>query len=759
ERAEDAKDAKDAKDKRNKDAQEPLAAENKKLKSPAITDQKTIDDTFTRLTSMLRALDKSITQGDAMSELPSMGEGATIPRSISIDEAGYVIGSDGGYHMIALFPDIPGDEASEVQPLVRTIRRIVSETQLSPVNAAVTGMPALGADELQLVQRGLWQTSLSTSLAILLLLYAAFRSFRYTILALIPLGAGVLLTLAIVRPLYGGLNLITSCFISVLLALGIDFGVFLLSRYGEMVRAGATPEEAIRGALTKAGPGMLVGAVTTVMAFLMTTTTEFTAYRELGVITAIGLILMVGITFLMLPPLLWLAGRGATIRAPELPGVEHIPGLVRRAPGAIVVSALGLVALGSLAYGDLRYNPRHFDFLPEETESARALRRIEKDAAVSPIFAETMAESVSEARTLAEKLRKTRAVAAVQTATDLLPPLNAELLAQLKQGVSGPTPDWNKLRKRTRHVDEVTENLRDLTDTLDELLFVLRQNQRDTKTVTKTRKAVAAVRKRIMSTKDAPQRLADLEQNIASLLERAWTTARAVADRGHYLPTDLPPVFRARFASNDGKALAVFASPAGDIWDEQTARTFNAEVEAVTSNVSGLAINVFEHMRMIREGFVRASLLSASLVLLVLLVGFRRLSDALIALFPCVIGVGWLFGLMGWLDIEFNVANIVVLPLILGIGVDAGAHMTHCWRQSMEEHGGVADLDEVVRGTGAAVILASLTTGVGFAALIMGDYGGMKSLGLTMSMGIGCCLLASVVVLPALLELLARRRA
>jgi predicted RND superfamily exporter protein len=724
----------------------------------APVDQKKVDDGFTHLATMLRALDKRIAQDDAMREFPNLGEGITTTRSIAIDQAGYVVGSRGDYHLIALFPDLAGAEGSDVQPLVATVRTIIADAKLDKVRARLTGMPALGSDELTLIRRGMWQTSLATSLVILALLYAAFRSFRYTMLALIPLGVGALLTLAVVRPLYGGLNLITSSFISLLLALGIDFGVFLLSRYGELVRDGKPPKDAISGALTKAGPGMLIGAVTTVMAFLMTTTTEFTAYRELGIITAIGLILMLAVTFLLLPALLWLLGRGSAIRSPELPGVAHVPGLVRRAPRLIVGVAILLIALGATQFGNIRFNPRYFDFLPEETESAQALRIIEKDAAVSPMFAQAMTESVEEARALAAKLRKSPAVAAVQTASDLLPPLDATGLAQLRRGVAGDAPNWVALRNRKRDPKAVTEALGELGDTLDEVAFALRQSGRDTSAVKKTQGAVHDLLKRIGSTAAAAERLAGIEQDVAALLERAWTTASHVAKRGHYLPQDLPPVFRARFVSKDGKALAVFANPAGDIWQPSTAREFNAQVVAVAPDASGLAINVFEHIQMIRDGFVRASLLSAAFVLLLLIASFRRLDDALMALMPCIVGIGWLFGLMGALNIDFNVANIIVLPLILGIGVDAGAHMTHRWRQSADENGGVADLDEIVRGTGAAVILASLTTGSGFAALLISDYGGMKSLGLTMSLGIGCCLLASVVVLPALLKILGRGR-
>ena len=215
---------------------------------------------------------------------------------------------------------------------------------------------------------------------------------------------------------------------------------------------------------------------------------------------------------------------------------------------------------------------------------------------------------------------------------------------------------------------------------------------------------------------------------------------------------------RARFVSDDGKALAVFANPAGNIWDADQAEQFARDLQQIDPKFAGLAVTVHEHMRMIKEGFAKSSLLSFALVFVVLLLGFRKIRDLLFAIIPVALGVTWMLGIMGALGMRFDVANIVALPLITGVGVDAGAHMMHRWRQSADKHDGVADLDEIVRGTGSAVLMASLTTMTGFAALMLADYGGMKSLGLTMTIGIAGCLLASLLVLPAVLVLFKKAR-
>ena len=112
-----------------------------------------------------------------------------------------------------------------------------------------------------------------------------------------------------------------------------------------------------------------------------------------------------------------------------------------------------------------------------------------------------------------------------------------------------------------------------------------------------------------------------------------------------------------------------------------------------------------------------------------------------------------MLGIMEHFGIDFNVANIVILPLVLGIGIDAGVHMVHRAAESAENGQDRATVEELLRGTGSAVMLASITTMVGFAGLLIADYGGMKSLGLVMVLGIACCLVACLIILPAILLL------
>ena len=286
-------------------------------------------------------------------------------------------------------------------------------------------------------------------------------------------------------------------------------------------------------------------------------------------------------------------------------------------------------------------------------------------------------------------------------------------------------------------------------------MFALEQADKDTKEAAEI--IVALKRLRQVCASDDPatmSRLKQLEADTLDVAARALATARSVAKRGHYATEDLPPLFRRRFVSKDGAKVALFSYPSGDIWDPRFATKFHAAVKGVDPKASGMAIDILEHEQMIIGGFARAAWLAAIMVFLLLLLVFRHVGHALLAMTPVLLGGLWMVGLMKLVGVSFNIANLIALPLVVGIGLDSGAHLVHRFRESQVAHGGIARLQDLVRGTGGAVLVSSVTTMIGFAALMAADYGAMFSLGATLVIGIGMTLLASLFVLPALIVIL-----
>jgi uncharacterized protein len=128
---------------------------------------------------------------------------------------------------------------------------------------------------------------------------------------------------------------------------------------------------------------------------------------------------------------------------------------------------------------------------------------------------------------------------------------------------------------------------------------------------------------------------------------------------------------------------------------------------------------------------------------------FRSLIAMVLALIPVGLGTLWLAGLMGWLQIPFNPANIMTLPLVIGIGVTNGIHILN--RYAEERTPGI-----LARSTGKAVLVSALTAIAGFGSLVLAKHRGIHSLGMIMSIGIATCMVAALTFLPALLNMLGR---
>ena len=711
-----------------------------------------------RLADGLKALRQALVSGGQ----PSFGDLGGLNRGgSSFDERGYLVGGKGAYHLVLIFPALQSDEGRELKPAVERIRaardRALGPFSKTGLHADLTGAPALAVDELKSLQDSSRITSVISTVGIFLLLMLVFRSLRHVGVLLLPLLAGMAISLGFVVLAYGGLNLVTSSFMSVLLGLGIEFGVHLLHRYSEARVDGEDVRPALSTALLSDGPAVALGACTTAAAFLTTTATKFAAFAQLGVITAVGLGVTLVCTITCFPALLPLLAGKRQPNMHELVGLSTVLNVVgRRARWVLGISGLAtLIGLASLLVARPGFNGRTFDFLPAHAESYRGLKRIE-ESGTPPLDTHFMVSSFEQARELTQKLRQTPEVAQVQSPSDLLPPETTERIARIKQAVS-------ELAGYTPAIPEATAAqgaarlaaFSALADTLDELAFALRQANLDGSDATRAAHELNALARWLSTQPEAgAPALNRLGKAMETALARAVGTARRIAERGQFAPTDLPPVFVARFVSKDGKRLAVHAYPAGNVEEEDFATRFAARLRALDPNVAGTALNLLPHERYITEGFRRAAGYSLVLMSLALWLMFRRFGDTLLALLPVVLGSIWMLALMRPLGIQFTAANMVALPLLLGICLDSGVHIVH---RSLEGPGS-ARLETLVQGTGTAVSVAALTNLIGFASLMAADYRAMQGLGLLLSLGIALSLLASVLVLPALLVVLGRAR-
>jgi predicted RND superfamily exporter protein len=204
---------------------------------------------------------------------------------------------------------------------------------------------------------------------------------------------------------------------------------------------------------------------------------------------------------------------------------------------------------------------------------------------------------------------------------------------------------------------------------------------------------------------------------------------------------ELPAEIRDRFVSDSGRFLVRVYSR-GDIWDMESLQRFVADVESVDGRITGHPIQTYYASRQMQQSYLHSAIYALFAVMIVLVIDFRSIGNSLLAMLPLALGIWLLVGIMGLLDIPFNAANMIVLPLILGIGIDSGVHIVHDYRSQ----GSKFRLTNSVAGS---IVICSATTMTGFCSMIFASHLGLRSLGQVLVLGLFCSLVSSLLFLPA----------
>lgn len=628
-------------------------------------------------------------------------------------------------------------EARPIAALRAHVRALLSEARFRDVRVGVTGVPVLEADESgQAMVDGARAGALSLIL-IAGLMFWTYRGVVIPLLALLALLIGVAWSFGWLTVSVGHLQLLSSIFAAILLGLGVDNAIHLIARL-ELVR----PDHdhmppAIEDAFRAVGPGVVTSALTVAAAFLAMTLTRFNGVAEMGVIAAGGVILCAIAVMSCFPALLeviphperHLRKRTGGRRQPFLRGRLNI---VDRRAGLFASIALVVFAGAAWIGSGVRYDPDLMKLLPEGSESAVWEHRLTEDDQRSAWHAVVLAGSEAEAARLAESLRAAPGVAAVEGAGMLFPARLEEKEAVLRglpappagaEDVSGEPGDPRPAAAAIAARWEVTDA------------------------------ALAGAARSLASLDDAQARRAAE----AFLRDRARLAETVTALRGAAEPTpaQLPAALRRQFVGLDGSLLLKVypeTPPAGEsVLAPQNLNRFMGAVLRVAPNATGPASQIYESTRVISRAYVLAAVYSLAAIMLLLLVDFRSLADVACAMAPVLIGSAMLAAMMRLADISLNFANMIVLPLIVGLGVSAGVHAVNRWKQQpYDPPAGLAG------GSGRGILLTTLTTMFGFACMLTAHHRGIRSLGFVMSVGLLLVLIATVFFVPAILRLRTR---
>jgi predicted RND superfamily exporter protein len=265
------------------------------------------------------------------------------------------------------------------------------------------------------------------------------------------------------------------------------------------------------------------------------------------------------------------------------------------------------------------------------------------------------------------------------------------------------------------------------------------------------RQAIEQLRQRMLD--DPPQaakKLASFQQALFSDIRETFDALKNQDNSGPLRAEDLPPALRHRFVSKSGDLFLLQVYPKEDVWQRDKQEEFVRQLRKIDPDVTGTPVQLFEYTTLLKNSYVQAAWYSLAAIAILVFIHFRSLTCVILSLLPVAVGTIWMVGFMGWFGVPFNPANIMTLPLVIGIGVTSGIHILNRYAEERKP-------SILAKSTGKAVFISALTTIVGFGSLILAKHQGISSLGCVMAVGTTTCMLAALTFLPAILNLLSHR--
>ncbi|MEM6884411.1 MAG: MMPL family transporter [Verrucomicrobiota bacterium] len=683
---------------------------------------------------------------------------------------------NGGKIVVMLLSPTEGDDESfaPFKKIITAVRADVdaAREKFPDIGIGVTGEPVLLDDELTQSTKDSIQAAIITFILISILFFIAYRELVRPSLAIIALVFSIGWTMGLTTITIGHLNIISQACVIMLLGLGIDFGIQILGRYEEEMAKGKSIDDALTETLRHTGVAILTGGSTTAVAFFTMCFNEFIGLAELGIISGSGILMSVIANLVFLPAMLVIRDKRRQ-RKLERP-LNHTVPAFRQAIDQKLFSrpklVLILVLLGTV-YAGWSSRTVGFDFnllnlQNPKMESVQYELDLVESSSSGTIFGVIIADSREEARELRDQLLEKPTIDSVRTVEDLLPE-NAEAKGEVLQLIKAKLDDLNFKIDFGEGIDvaEARKQLKALLDASTEGRDMAEKYRVKAKLVGKggeVQEAIEVFGKLIpplqgavnqlegLDDEDAGRRLNRYQAETFGKMQQELQWLRDQNFEDSVTLDDLPPELRTRYLSKNGKIL-LEVNPKENVWEEAANRAFVADLRSVDPKATGTPVQNLAYIMLLRDSYVEAAGLAALAMLVLIFIHFRSIVKVILTMVPLALGIVWTGGVMAWFKIDFNPANIITLPLVIGIGVAFGVYVVDRHR----EDGAVKLFSS---STGKAILLSAMTTIIGFSSMMTGDYVGLRSLGLVMTIGIFFCFLSSSLVLPQLLVLLDGRR-
>ncbi len=597
----------------------------------------------------------------------------------------------------------------------------------------ITGSIALADEEFATAAHGVVEGLLASLALITLWLFLALRSWRLMVPALLTLVVGLMLTLLFAAVAIGTLNLVSVGFGILFVGIAVDFAIQFSVRFRERRLHASGLAEAMSETGRRVGVQILVAAAATAAGFLAFVPTDFAGVAELGLIAGIGMLIAFGCTILFLPAAITLLRPRGEAAEVGLRWAAPLDPLLRRHRVPVLVAFGGLAMLGVVLLPRLTFDPDPLHTKDPNTEAMRTLYDLMGSPLTNPFTIDVLTPNARAAKDLAARLEKLPSVSQVLSIDSFVPddqPAKLALIADAnnilaatlspREPAAAVTPEQVRLAAHTA---------------LEQIKPALPKLPADHPLA-----ALAGDLERASTAPDAVVTAMDraLTRFLPTELDQLRTALNA-----HPITLDsIPPEIRRDWLLPDGQAR-VQAVPKREALTPQGLREFVAQVRTVTPDAGGSAVTIEATSDTIVSAFRSAAVGALIAITVILFLALRRLLDVALVLAPLLLSGLLTVVVSALAPLPLNYANIIALPLLLGVGVSFNIYFVMNWRAGQTTVLGSA--------TARAILFSALTTATAFGSLALSGHPGTATMGTLLLISLGCTLLASLVFIPALL--------
>jgi hopanoid biosynthesis associated RND transporter like protein HpnN len=633
-------------------------------------------------------------------------------------------------------------------------RALLEDPEVTGNGAAtvrLTGEAAMDAEEFEAVTKGALTAGIVSFIIVSITIFFGLPSLRLIIPAMALIVLGFLINTGFATLSIGYLNMISVAFAVLFIGLGVDYAVHVVLRYAEERARGLSRTDAATAAVTKMGPALGLCTLTTALAFLAFVPTSFVGMAQLGIIASGGMVIAFVASITLIPALLKLIPDNQAKIERKLAhkvAAQTAPGngrsYVRMLSTVFVITVAG-IALAT--FPQARFDGDPVNLKDPDAPSVKTFLEVASEEAGVHYTAEYLTDAGPKAREMAEKFRALPIVEKVVMVEEFLPVDQDVKLAELGRLTNLVPRSINTgsdigAPARSRMLEIISGNMTALAGTEDA--------PEDLKAAAaRMKSAIEAFSNNRGSDDEAVRKLENsLFSGLPALLgdiNRLATTSKVTID-------SLDESIRERYVANDGR-WRIEISPRADMRDEGKLYEFVDAVSSVSGNAMGPAINVAGSARAVAQSMILATLAALVLVVLIVWPALRNVRDVSLVLAPLLLASTLMVGYTVVFESPFNFANVIVLPLLLGLGVDSSIHYV------MRAREGDDGTDVTGTSTPRAVLISAMTTIGSFGTLWLSAHRGMASMGELLTIAILVTLVCTLVVLPQLIEWAYSKRA